>query len=204
MNTPPIATARRTPRRLVRASTPVAVNAGLVSSSRSFTTRALLLALAALAMVPGSGSAQSVLERSLKDELLFMDDEEPDMRRAFRRARDTLDDFLQKAGSPAPGTVHYAVKVGVREGARTEYFWIGPFVQERDGFSGRLDNTPQMVKSVREGQTYRFPKSHIVDWMYFDRTERRMHGNYTLCALLTKEPPAEAAKARTRFGLSCE
>lgn len=133
-----------------------------------------------------------------------MPDEDPEMRRAFKRARETLDEFLLKAKTPAPGTGYYAVKVGVQEKGDTEYFWIGPFLQDGDEFSGTLDNTPRLVKNVREGQIYRFPKSHIVDWMYFNRETRRMHGNYTMCALLTKEPSAQATEARRKFGLTCE
>jgi uncharacterized protein YegJ (DUF2314 family) len=164
----------------------------------------LTTVLALFIAVPVS-FAQPVVDRARADELVFMSDDDPAMRHAFERARATLDGFLSKAKQPAPGTVHYALKVGVRDGKDTEYFWVGDFRQdEGDTFVGRIDNAPRLVKKVKEGQMYRFPRAHIVDWTYLDRNERRMVGNYTLCALLTKEPPAEAAAARQKFGLRCE
>jgi uncharacterized protein YegJ (DUF2314 family) len=164
-----------------------------------------LTAIVALSIVWPLATAQPIVDRARADELVFMSDDDPAMRQAFQRARATLDEFLSKAKEPAPGTLHYALKVGIKEGKDTEYFWVGDFGQDASGmFSGRIDNAPRLVKRVQEGQRYAFPKGHIVDWMYVDRNERRMAGNFTMCALLTKEPPAEAAAARQKFGLRCD
>ncbi|ROZ61469.1 YegJ family protein [Ramlibacter sp. WS9] len=164
----------------------------------------LAVCLASFALVSLS-MAQTVVDRARADELVFMSDNDPAMRQAFARARATFDEFLSKAKEPAPGTLHYAVKVGIREGEDTEYFWVGDFTQDSSGmFSGRIDNEPRLVKKVKAGQRYTFPKGHIVDWTYVDRNQRRMVGNFTMCALLTKEPQAEAAAARQKFGLRCE
>jgi uncharacterized protein YegJ (DUF2314 family) len=164
--------------------------------------RYLLAALALLTTCPSS--AQSVVERAKADELVFMRDEEPAMQRAFEKARATLEDFLQKAKSPPAGTTSYSLKVGIRQGEDVEYFWVGNFTQTESGFSGTINNEPRMVKSVKFGQQYAFPREHIVDWTYIDRTERRMVGNFTVCALLTKESAAEAEATKKRFGLRCE
>ena len=136
--------------------------------------------------------------------LIFMADEEPAMKRAFERARTTLDKFLEIARSGRPGLDGFAVKVGIRDGKETEYFWISDFKQTGDKFSGKIDNTPQRVKNVRANQAYEFSRSQIVDWVYLDRTNKKMVGNFTYCALLSKEPPAQAAAARKKFNLECE
>jgi uncharacterized protein YegJ (DUF2314 family) len=164
--------------------------------------RYLLATLALLTTCPAI--AQSVVERAKADELVFMRDEEPAMQRAFEKARAPLEDFLQKAKSPPAGTTSYSLKVGIRQGEDVEYFWVGNFTQTESGFSGTINNEPRMVKSVKFGQQYAFPREHIVDWTYIDRTERRMVGNFTVCALLTKESAAEAAATKKRFGLRCE
>ena len=163
----------------------------------------LLLALT-LCCSGDSALAQSVVERAKADELVFMDDEEPAMHRAFEQARATLDEFLQKAKAPPPGTTGFSLKVGVREGKNVEYFWVGDFGPTEKGFSGTINNQPRLVKSVHFGQKYEFVREHIVDWTYIDRNERRMVGNFTVCALLTKEPPAEAEATKKRYGLRCE
>jgi uncharacterized protein YegJ (DUF2314 family) len=96
------------------------------------------------------------------------------------------------------------VKVGIREGKNTEYFWVNELATAGDDFTGKINNEPRMVKSVKLGQAYKFSKSQIVDWTYLDRPNRKMAGNFTACALLSKEPPAEAEAMKKRYGLSCE
>lgn len=155
-------------------------------------------------LVMQSAAGQSVTERAKAGELVFMGDEEPAMRRAFEKARSTLDAFLEQAKAPPPGTGGYSLKVGIREGKDVEYFWVGDFAATESGFIGTINNEPRMVKSVRLGQRYSFPKQHIVDWTYIDRNERRMVGNFTVCALLTKESAAEAEATKKRFGLRCD
>ena len=149
-------------------------------------------------------SAQSLAERAKADELVFMGDKEPAMQRAFSQARASLDDFLRKAKNPAAGTTSYGLKVGVREGTSVEYFWLVDFIQSQDGFVGTISNEPRMVKTVRYGQRYTFAREHIVDWVYVDRNQRRMMGNFTACALLTKEPASEAEAVKKQYGLQCD
>jgi uncharacterized protein YegJ (DUF2314 family) len=67
--------------------------------------------------------------------------------------------------------------------------------------SGRLGNTPRMVRGYELGQTIRFRRSDMVDWMYVERGAIR--GNFTACALLTQEPAAERADYMRRTGLVC-
>ena len=165
--------------------------------------RALFLA-AMLCAISMPAVAQTVQDRARADELVFMADEEPAMRRAFEKARATLDEFLRKAKSPPPGTAGYSLKVGIRDGENVEYFWLGNFAQSSAGFVGTINNQPRLVKNVEFGQRYSFPREHIVDWTYIDRGERRMVGNFTLCALLTKEPAQEAEAMKKRYGLRCE
>jgi uncharacterized protein YegJ (DUF2314 family) len=168
--------------------------------------RTLHIAVVAILAAGLSSSAfcQSVEERAKKQELVFMEDEEPAMRRAFEMARVSLDGFLAKAKNPSAEVTGFALKVGVREGKNTEYFWVNEFSEKDGQFAGKINNEPRMVKAVRMGQHYAFPREHIVDWMYIDRAQRRMIGNFTMCALLTKEPQVEAMATKKRFGLTCD
>ena len=113
---------------------------------------------AALAQAP-----LTPLQRVERDELAFMADEHPDMREAMRRARATLKEFLALAETPRRGTDAFAVKVAIREARETEYFWISDFTRRDSRFSGRIDNTPRLVKRVREGDAITFAETEIVD-----------------------------------------
>lgn len=139
-----------------------------------------------------------------EDPIVFMSDDEPAMKRAFSRAQETLDGFLKLAAEKPPELGRFTVKVGIAEGTEVEYIWITDFAQLGDRFTGKIGNTPQLVKSVTLHQVYEFKREQIVDWLYLDRPKRKMMGNFTYCALLTKEPPAQAEAARKRFNLDCD
>jgi uncharacterized protein YegJ (DUF2314 family) len=49
-----------------------------------------------------------------------------------------------------------------------------------------------------------FARGEIHDWMYYDDANRRMKGNFTACALLTREKPEDAEKMKRTYGLVCD
>ena len=165
--------------------------------------KSLLVSVCLLIALP-TASGQSIVQRAERDEVSFMAREEPAMRKAFEQAKSTLDPFLKLASSPMEGTTGYALKVAVSDGRNTEYFWVNRFVAQGDRFTGHLGNEPRLVKKYKFDERFPFDREQIVDWTYTDTKSRRMHGNYTACALLTKEPPAQAQAFKQKYGLSCE
>lgn len=168
--------------------------------TKLFTVAALLFAAIALP----SAIAQTPLKKAERDELFFVPTADPAMERAFGKARATLDNFFRLASDPAPGTSDYSVKVAVSDGKSTEYFWVSDFERSGEKFTGTLANEPRIVKKFKNGQRFEFPRNLIVDWTYLDASKRKMFGNFTACALLTRESPEEARKFRERFGLDCD
>lgn len=147
--------------------------------------------------------ADPFTDKAKKDRTVEVSDEDPAMQKAMERARAGLDDFLRKAGSPPPDTDQYSVKVRVSEGDSQEYLWVSNLKAQGDLWSGRIDNMPVM-RSVKKGQAYSFAKTEIVDWTYIDKNKKRIVGNFTTCALLTKEPPEVAQKIQKQYGLECD
>jgi len=156
------------------------------------------------ALASAAAEAQSLNERVNQQELAFMSSEEPAMRQAFERAKATLDEFLRKVEAPPPGTTGFALKVAVSDGKNIEYFWVNRFAVDGEAFTGHLGNEPRMVKKYKLGERFSFHRSQVVDWTYQESSVRRMHGNFTACALLTKESAADAEAFKKRFGLKCE
>jgi uncharacterized protein YegJ (DUF2314 family) len=152
----------------------------------------------------GAAIAQSALERSKRDEVTTMSSNEPAMRAAFEKARAGLDGFLALLDKPPPDTRLYSVKIAIRDGNVNEFFWLTDLTRSGDRFLGRLNNTPRSVKTVHEGQMLTFSREEIRDWMYVDDARQRMVGNFTLCALLTKESPKSAAEMKRATGLVCD
>jgi len=150
-----------------------------------------------------SAVAQSFTDKAKKDSAVEMSDDEPAMQKAMERARASLDDFLRKAGAPPSDTDQYSVKVRVTEADKQEYLWISNLKAQGDLWSGRIENLP-MLRSVKKGQSYSFAKSEIVDWTYIDKSKKKVVGNFTTCALLTKESPRVAESIQKQYGLDCD
>jgi len=155
------------------------------------TALAILAALACTQSIP-------VLEKDI--ETARLQSEALAMRQAAEKAQATLDDFLVKAKRPPAGTTAYAVKVGVREGRGTEYFWVNEFSWSDGTFMGRINDEPRLVKGIKRGQTYRFSRSDIVDWTYIDEKSGRTFGNFTACVPSSKPPPAGADEFKRGVG----
>lgn len=160
--------------------------------------------LMAIAVPSGLIHAQSGAERA-KQEEPDAPKLDPVMERAFGMARASLDQFLELARIPPPHLRGFALKVGVNEGPDViEYFWVNDFIQSGEAFSGKINNRPLLVKRVRAGQVHKFQRPDIVDWTYIDMETRRIHGNFTACALLVRKPPDLADELRQKFGLDCD
>lgn len=159
-----------------------------------------IVAVVLIALKPHTGA----LQRAQSDGVTMVSDDDPIMQAAFKKARDTMDEFLALAAAPKPDTDSYAVKVAISHMGRTEYFWITPFTQTGEEFSGRVSNTPRYVSTVSEGQEIQFERDDIVDWSYEHTREQRTYGNFTACALLARESEEEAAAVKKEYGLNCD
>ena len=162
----------------------------------------VMSALAFMSVIPQYVWAETLVDKAKNDSSVEMGDDEPAMQKAMQQARAGLDDFLKKAGAPPRDTAQFSVKVRVSDGDNREYLWVSDLKGQGELWSGRIDNIP-VIRSVKKGQSYSFAKSEIVDWTYIDRAKKRVMGNFTTCALLTKEPPSVAETLRKEYGLEC-
>jgi len=163
----------------------------------------LLVLLGGLWFFSDSYSGGTFVERAKRDEISKVAKDDPHMAAAFRKARDTLPEFLALARAPRPTVDHLAVKVGIpTDGDGKEYFWISPFEPRGGKYSGRINNTPRAAKTVKFGQVIEFSQDEIVDWLYAENG--KMIGNFTACALLKREPPDQVEAMKKQYGLSCD
>jgi uncharacterized protein YegJ (DUF2314 family) len=162
--------------------------------------RGLLATLCSIASP--EARALSLQEKLANDQTFWVPKDDPDMAAAMRKARESLPAFLALARSPRPSTTAFAVKVGIRDKAVVEYFWISPFVAKDGRYSGTIDNDPDTVKTIKLGDTISFDEREIVDWLYLDGG--RLKGNFTMCVMLKRSPRAEAEEVMSKYGLECD
>lgn len=149
-----------------------------------------------------AAQSASFSEKADRDETIRIRNDDPVMAAAKKRARTELSNFIALAEGPPTGTRNFAIKIGIRYNETdAEFFWIRPFRRDGTRFVGRLNNEPRFVKTVKLHDMIAFEEKDIVDWYYFKNDA--MVGNYTACALLTKEPLHERKQFMREFGLRC-
>jgi uncharacterized protein YegJ (DUF2314 family) len=133
-----------------------------------------------------------------KPETLTDQYDEAKMEQAITEARGTFDTFLARFRSPKPGDKAFNVKVRIEDPNGVEHFWVGDLKLDSEPYSGKIGNEPGIVKNVKFGQTYKFRRGDVSDWMYI--ANGRMEGNYTLRVELESMPPKEADALKKQIG----
>ncbi len=153
-----------------------------------------LVTLLLAALILASSPVVQAQERPRSLTFVPTPDEDPEMDAAIAKARADIDRFWKSFMSPQDGERDFAVKRKFSEGERWEYMWVTLGKRSDGMIFGTVANRPEGLRRVRLGQAVSFPESEVADWLYF--RAGRMHGNYTLRPLLSRMPPAEAARAR--------
>lgn len=138
-----------------------------------------------------------------QQEVVELNDQDPAMKAAFKKAQGSLDEFLKIHAANDPNVDVESVRVRLTEGKVTEYVWIHPFEKDGNGYKGKANSVPSRLKKLVVGGQARFKREDIVDWTYFEIKARRMHGNFTTCVQLAKAPAAEVEALKKSYGLDC-
>ncbi len=116
------------------------------------------------------------------------------MNSAIGKARASLSQFWAAMDKPADGETGFSLKVAISDKGQTEHFWLTKIERKGDKLSGKINNKPALVKSVRTGQVYEFTEDRISDWLFMRKG--KMVGNQTMRPLLTRMPVEEAEAYR--------
>ena len=135
------------------------------------------------------------------NEIIKVPNQDRDMAAAIAKAQATLDEFLAVWKAKPAGATEFRLKVGVKDGAQTEHFWVQPFGLSGAGFEGTLANEPRMVRNVRNGQQITFTRAEISDWGYV--LEGKQVGSFTICAMFKHAPKDQADYYRKNYGFEC-
>jgi uncharacterized protein YegJ (DUF2314 family) len=138
-----------------------------------------------------------------KQEVVELNDKDPAMKAAFKKAQGSLDGFLKVHASNDPNIDVESVRVRLTEGKVTEYVWVHPFEKDGNGYKGKANSVPSRLSKLVVGGQVSFKREDIVDWTYFEIKARRMHGNFTTCVQLAKAPAAEVEALKKAYGLDC-
>jgi len=157
-----------------------------------------LLVLALSLLVAGTATGQQQRD---ENEVFMVGAQDKEMVAAIRKARNSLDSFLELAQNPPPEVSGLRLKVMVTDPNGTEHFWVTRFKPTATGFEGTLANEPRVVKSVTHGQLLSFKRADISDWGYVKNG--RQVGSFTVCVMLKQAPKEQADYYRNNYGFDC-
>ncbi len=115
------------------------------------------------------------------------------MRAAARRARESLDGFIERLSSPGPGQGDFSIKVPVREGTGTHYLWLEDVSFDGAHFRGALGPDAAGLKGHAPGERVEVDRPEVEDWMYVEAG--KLVGGFSLRAIRDQL----AGEARKRF-----
>ena len=119
---------------------------------------------------------------------------DPQMNSARQQARDRLDWFLNGIENGSIPVAMASLKVAVpKPDGGAEHLWVESFTSNREGFVGVIANDPVVV-SLNRDDRYKFSRKQITDWMFWK--DGKIHGGYTLRAMLPRLPKEEADELR--------
>ena len=162
----------------------------------------VLLAVVSYNFFDGRYASGTLMDKARRDDVALVQKNDPDMAAAFRKARETLPEFLALVRARQTTVTKLAVKIAIPAGDDDEYFWLTQVGQHGNKYTGRINNTPRAAKQVTFGQVVQFAEAEIVDWLYMEGG--KMRGNFTACALLKREPADQVEAMRKQYGLSCD
>ena len=119
----------------------------------------------------------------------FPGDADREMESAIQQARDTLDLFIEKIGTPHPARTQVAVKVRfILPNEPPQDIWVDQVTYAGGSFRGTMgDDIPTLRLSI--GDKITIARDEIVDWAIVE--EGKLVGGYTIRLALQRMSPEE-------------
>ena len=129
--------------------------------------------------------------------LIRVPNSDPEMAAAIAKAHVSLPSFWKSLEQPAPDEEGFALKVAIKDGADVEHFWLIDVARDGGKLSGTINNEPEIVGNVSNGERYEFTDADISDWLYM--RNGKMVGNETMRPLLKRMPKSQAEQYRAMY-----
>ncbi|HEX8913968.1 MAG TPA: DUF2314 domain-containing protein [Humisphaera sp.] len=151
------------------------------------------------------------MSESEPSRVFMFDGDDPEMAQASARARRTFKYFWRELAWErrriVPGLDVACVKAAFSDGGgprndggpEVEQMWVTDVDFDGRAVSGTLLNSPNWLRSVKEGDPVRLPLARISDWMYVIGGE--VYGAYTVQLLRSRMDRAELADHDRAWGL---
>jgi uncharacterized protein YegJ (DUF2314 family) len=149
----------------------------------------LALTITALPLRAVDPSGQSTKKNLQQPECFQVSKNRPAMHRAVTEARRTVGKFIAALQHPVAGQEDFAVKKPCLQNGEEEHLWLSDVRFIGNRFEGKVDNRPQRIKGLKQGQVVSVDPNEITDWMYVQNGQ--LVGGYTLRAHYAELAPEQ-------------
>lgn len=129
-----------------------------------------------------------IFRTSHRPPVIGVADNDPEMMRAVREARERWPEFTAAFERREPGDV-FSVKAPIGLGEAIEYMWLSVGALENGIVYGRLDNDPVCAGKLKAGDRVRVSVDDINDWLYVAGDQQ--YGGFTVAILMAKQQRKE-------------
>jgi len=119
------------------------------------------------------------------------------LKTAVVEARNTIDSFTTALKSNNPALANFALKIRFPGLGGAEDVWANNIATTPTGFTGVLNNAPQLTTKAKKGDPVKFTPQNISDWMYTENGKLR--GGFTIRLTYSRMTVKEKAKFDTAF-----
>ena len=121
---------------------------------------------------------------------------------AYSKAQSEISHFNNALAQPVKfGS--FRVLVELREGEKSERFWLNHVHRDENKYIGVLETTPRLLSNFKLRQEIQLEPTEILDWNYESRVTRTIYGHYNACAEFKALPTDEATEQITYWRLAC-
>ena len=125
-----------------------------------------------------SGQPLTLFDEPTNAPIVEMDGDDPRMVAAVEEAQRRWPEFIAAFGNRGPSKTPFAVKARFVDGEQQEFMWVSTQRIEADVITGRLENSPAFVKTVKEGDIVSVRTEDVNDW--FCEINGEAVGGFTL------------------------
>jgi uncharacterized protein YegJ (DUF2314 family) len=122
-----------------------------------------------------------------------------EMNKAIATARSTLLIFDSAYKSNKYDTSTFSLKVRFPTQTGAEHIWATSITLDDNDYYGLVDNLPELVTEIKEGQKIKINRDDISDWLYSDNGILR--GGYTIRLIRNRMTKEERKQFDDQFQL---
>jgi uncharacterized protein YegJ (DUF2314 family) len=141
-------------------------------------------------IAPGSGDYSSV------------SDDDKQMDRAVESAQRTLGFFMAALKAKKDGDTVFEIEKAFTDSDKVEHLWIKRVSYDGKNFHGQIDNQPNEVKNVHDGERVTVAPAEVTDWMFLK--DGKLIGGYSTRVLYSRLSPEDKAEFDKHAGFKTQ